>query len=454
MCSAVAPDIILVDNFGPEQVAEAVRRRDARAPSIQLEASGGINLATVQSDGPNRRRSHQRRRADSFGPGAGSRAGLRIRAGPGSDWTTRTVTLVRPRFLNRNVDRVLDRTRHNELEHSAAGAASRRGRRLRAAAELGPDLERVRDRSGCAGYRSGSSIERAPLSRGGLCGPAERLCPDQIEHGLATRWIGRRIAVWNRVGSTNDLAARAGRSTSNDGLVVLAEEQTAGRGRRGRSWIAPPRSSILMSVVLFPPPHLAPAVPEAAFGCAWLTALAAVATAEVVVAWTGRDATIKWPNDVRVGGRKIAGILVERALAPSQPATSCPPEPALELERGGHRHRPERQPQWRRLPPGAARPGDVDPDRARRHAGRSLRADARPDPPSGLLVRHQPVPGRRALNDCWRARSEHMGRIVRVETPAGHLVGRLIDIDLGLGLTLDFQSEPDRESCVAGRAPT
>ena len=121
-----------------------------------------------------------------------------------------------------------------------------------------------------------------------------------------------------------------GHSASNDGLVVLAEEQTAGRGRRGRSWTAPPRSSILMSVVLFPPPHLAPAVPEAAFGCAWLTALGAVATAEVVAAWTGRDATIKWPNDVRVDGRKIAGILVERALAPSLPASSCPLEPALE----------------------------------------------------------------------------------------------------------------------------
>ena len=72
-----------------------------------------------------------------------------------------------------------------------------------------------------------------------------------------------------------------------------------------------------MSVVLFPPPHLAPVVSEAAFGCAWLTALAAVAAAELVTAWTGRDAKIKWPNDVRIDGRKIAGILVERVLTPS-----------------------------------------------------------------------------------------------------------------------------------------
>ena len=69
-----APDIILVDNLGPERLAEAVRRRDAVAPSVQLEASGGVNLATVRASGPNRRRSHQRRRADPLGAGAGSRA--------------------------------------------------------------------------------------------------------------------------------------------------------------------------------------------------------------------------------------------------------------------------------------------------------------------------------------------------------------------------------------------
>ena len=104
----------------------------------------------------------------------------------------------------------------------------------------------------------GFAIERHPYRGAAYAGPAERLCPDQIEHELATRRVGRRIAVWSRVSSTNDLAARAGGSASNDGLVVLAEEQTAGRGRRGRSWTAPPRSSILMSVLLFPPRDLDP----------------------------------------------------------------------------------------------------------------------------------------------------------------------------------------------------
>ena len=102
---------------------------------------------------------------------------------------------------------------------------------------------------------------------------------------------------------------------ANDGLVVLAEEQTAGRGQRGRLWTAPPRSSILMSILTLPPAELRPRLSRRRH--AWLTALAAVTTAEVVTRWTGRDARIKWPNDVRVEGRKIAGILVEAVTSRS-----------------------------------------------------------------------------------------------------------------------------------------
>src|SRR5208337_2530577 len=91
----------------------------------------------------------------------------------------------------------------------------------------------------------------------------------QIEHGLRTRTIGRRIAVWNRVGSTNDVAARAASTLANDGLVVLAEEQTAGRGQRGRLWTVPPRSSILMSILIFPPADLRALRLEAHAGNAW-----------------------------------------------------------------------------------------------------------------------------------------------------------------------------------------
>ncbi len=144
--------------------------------------------------------------------------------------------------------------------------------RLRAAAgefvpldELGPDACRVRADLDALDH-FGFAIERHPYRGACYSGPAERLCPDQIEHELATRRIGRRIAVWSRVSSTNDLAVRAAGSASNDGLVVLADEQTAGRGRRGRSWTAPPRTSILMSLLLFPPSDLDPVGPDAGAG--------------------------------------------------------------------------------------------------------------------------------------------------------------------------------------------
>ena len=151
-----------------------------------------------------------------------------------------------------------DRIHHGGTEHPAPGSAARRRGRVRAPGRRWARTpSRVRaDLDALAAF--GFGIERHPYRGAAYAGPAERLCPDQIEHELATRWIGRRIAVWSRVASTNDLAAQAGTSASNDGLVVLAEEQTAGRGRRGRSWTAPPRSSILMSVLLFPPPASGP----------------------------------------------------------------------------------------------------------------------------------------------------------------------------------------------------
>ncbi len=169
--------------------------------------------------------------------------------------------------------------------------------------DLGSDIDGVR-RAIDELESFGFSIEHHPYRGVAYRGHSGRLCPDQIEYELNTERVGRRIAVWNRVSSTNDLAAGASASPANDGLVVLAEEQTAGRGRRGRVWTAPPRACVLMSVLLFPPAELDEV--------RWLTALGAVAVADVVAECTGREPKIKWPNDVRVDQRKIAGVLVER----------------------------------------------------------------------------------------------------------------------------------------------
>jgi BirA family biotin operon repressor/biotin-[acetyl-CoA-carboxylase] ligase len=110
--------------------------------------------------------------------------------------------------------------------------------------------------------------------------------------------------VVEETGSTNaDLLAQA-RSGAGEGLVLVAEAQTSGRGRMGRRWISPPRRSLTFSVLL------RPAVPAGRLG--WLPLLAGVAVGSALQQTAGVDARLKWPNDVLVDGAKIAGILAER----------------------------------------------------------------------------------------------------------------------------------------------
>lgn len=131
------------------------------------------------------------------------------------------------------------------------------------------------------------------------------LDPDRLEQN-GGRLIGRNVQVWNRLGSTNDAALLAAKTAANAGLAIFTEEQTAGRGRRGRVWLAPPRASILMSVVLFPPPAVSN---PAAF-----VTLAAVAVASAIDPFAEAAISIKWPNDVYANGNKLGGILVERTV--------------------------------------------------------------------------------------------------------------------------------------------
>jgi BirA family biotin operon repressor/biotin-[acetyl-CoA-carboxylase] ligase len=116
--------------------------------------------------------------------------------------------------------------------------------------------------------------------------------------------LWREVRVVEETGSTNaDLLAKA-RSGAGEGLVLVAEAQTSGRGRMGRRWISPPRRSLTFSVLL------RPAVPAGLLG--WMPLLAGVAVASALQQAAGVDARLKWPNDVLVDGAKIAGILAER----------------------------------------------------------------------------------------------------------------------------------------------
>ncbi|MDT0342310.1 biotin--[acetyl-CoA-carboxylase] ligase [Streptomyces litchfieldiae] len=146
-----------------------------------------------------------------------------------------------------------------------------------------------------------SQLDRPPLGERAL--RAALIRPDSL-------WT--RLDVLESTGSTNvDLiaAVRAGRA--GPGTVLIAEEQTSGRGRLGRTWSAPPRSGLFFSVLLQP----APEVP--ADRLTWLPLLAGVATAAAVARAAGVDTALKWPNDLLVTvdaeERKCGGILAERA---------------------------------------------------------------------------------------------------------------------------------------------
>src|SRR5882757_1075537 len=125
---------------------------------------------------------------------------------------------------------------------------------------------------------------------------------------VVTRW--RRLDVVEQTGSTNaDLVARAASGGDVAGAVLIAEHQTAGRGRLGRTWTATPRAQISMSVGVS-----VVDVPVAAWG--WLSLATGVAVVDAItplVEVTGVRAGLKWPNDVLVGGGKVAGILAEVA---------------------------------------------------------------------------------------------------------------------------------------------
>jgi BirA family biotin operon repressor/biotin-[acetyl-CoA-carboxylase] ligase len=136
-----------------------------------------------------------------------------------------------------------------------------------------------------------------------------RLRSELLEPGA----LWRRLDVVAETGSTNaDLAARA-RAGEESGTVLVTDFQSAGKGRLGRTWTAPPGTSIAMSVLIRP--H-----DVASTRWTWLPLLAGLAVVEALRRGAEAHAVLKWPNDVLVDGRKICGILAERVETPSGPA--------------------------------------------------------------------------------------------------------------------------------------
>ena len=147
-----------------------------------------------------------------------------------------------------------------------------------------------------------ADLDRPPLSSRAL------------ERALVTPGgLWTRIEVRAETGSTNADVADAARRGDPEGLVIVAEQQSAGRGRRDRHWESPPRAGLTLSVLLRPGRPNAErgwtAAPVGAYG--WLPLLAGVALMEAVQRVAVLDAGLKWPNDLIVGGGKCAGILAE-----------------------------------------------------------------------------------------------------------------------------------------------
>jgi len=149
----------------------------------------------------------------------------------------------------------------------------------------------------------GYAIEAVPSRGYRLLAVPDRFDAEELRRGLQSRVVGRQIHCFAEVDSTNVRAAQLAEQGAEEGSVVLAEAQSAGKGRLGRRWESPPGVNLYLSVILRP--HILPRQAPL------LTFLSSLAVARTIEAESGLRPTVKWPNDVLLHGRKVAGLLNE-----------------------------------------------------------------------------------------------------------------------------------------------
>lgn len=215
--------------------------------------------------------------------------------------------------------------------------------------------------------------------------------------------FGADLHFYASTGSTNDVLKELAADDAPEGTLVVADEQTAGRGRMGRRWEAPPGSSLLFSV-LFRPDLPASDIYRLVMACG-------LAAAEACEAATGYRVDVKWPNDLQIGGKKLAGIL---------------PESAIMGERAA----------WVIVGVGLNVSQAFAPGDPLRETATSLRAATGQDVDRAALLAaimarlnawNRALAGE-ALLGAWRARCVTLGQRVRVETPGGVVKGTAEDI--------------------------
>jgi BirA family biotin operon repressor/biotin-[acetyl-CoA-carboxylase] ligase len=172
-----------------------------------------------------------------------------------------------------------------EISHQLKVSRTAVWKRIERLRALGYEIE--------ASTRSGYRLIRSP----------DLLTPSEVKPILKTKWMGKTIHYFPTVDSTNSKAYQLALHGAEEGEVVIAESQERGRGRLGRSWFSPPFLNLYLSIILRPkiPPHQAPLI----------TLMAAVATAEAIRKFSDLTPSIKWPNDILLRDRKIAGLLNE-----------------------------------------------------------------------------------------------------------------------------------------------
>ena len=156
---------------------------------------------------------------------------------------------------------------------------------IRSLQEDGYEIEAVTNR----GYR--------------LAGVPDTIAEEEVASRLQTERMGRQIRYFSRIDSTNQYAKRIAEEGAPDGTLIIADEQTAGKGRSGRTWVTPPAEAIAFTLLLRP--KLSPD------RISMVTLVMGLAVTNAVNSLHGVSAGIKWPNDVVIKGRKLCGILTE-----------------------------------------------------------------------------------------------------------------------------------------------
>ncbi len=231
-----------------------------------------------------------------------------------------------------------------------------------------------------------------------------RLAAEAIRAHSSARWIGSRIDCLGRVDSTNTRARELGLDGAPDGTVVIAEEQTGGRGRLGRSWVSPPGRNLYISVLL--------RTDMSGGDFCRLSLTAGLAASETVREWC--PAIPKWPNDVLIDGRKVVGILAELESRGGQQFV------VLGLGINVNMQHAEIPPDLRHKATSMAMATGAEVDRAR-VAGRLL---------CNLETRYEQL--RRGefslIASEWNDRSGFVGKHIEVEEPGGVVAGEVLGL--------------------------